>query len=278
MANGRALKMTGATLDKIFAWRELREEGFVMPSPHCHTFFELFYVESGACSFFIGNNVYDLHEGDFMLIPPQVFHYTRYPYGACRRCNVFFRAGDVGERVKEALPQGEKFFGQIRIFQVPEAYRGQIAELIAGMAREEKICDSLSGPILETLLQQLFLLCCRECTFLEDMPEDIHTTDREIVLAAQFRGQHYMDDISAADIAKAAGYSPNYLSRRFREAAGIGVHEYLMFIRLQRAALELVSTDDSVTEIALRCGFSDGNYFKDAFKKKYGVTPSKYRK
>ena len=278
MANGRALKMTGATLDKIFAWRELREEGFVMPSPHCHTFFELFYVESGACSFFIGNNVYDLHEGDFMLIPPQVFHYTRYPYGACRRCNVFFRAGDVGERVKEALPQGEKFFGQIRIFQVPEAYRGQIAELIAGMAREEKICDSLSEPILETLLQQLFLLCCRECTFLEDMPEDIHTTDREIVLAAQFIGQHYMDDISAADIAKAAGYSPNYLSRKFREAAGIGVHEYLMFIRLQRAALELVSTDDSVTEIALRCGFSDGNYFKDAFKKKYGVTPSKYRK
>ena len=278
MANGRTLKMTGATLDKIFAWRELREEGFVMPSPHCHTFFELFYVESGACSFFIGNNVYDLHEGDFMLIPPQVFHYTRYPYGACRRCNVFFRAGDVGERVKEALPQGEKFFGQIRIFQVSEAYRGQIAELIAGMAREEKICDSLSEPILETLLQQLFLLCCRECTFLEDMPEDIHTTDREIVLAAQFIGQHYMDDISAADIAKAAGYSPNYLSRRFREAAGIGVHEYLMFIRLQRAALELVSTDDSVTEIALRCGFSDGNYFKDAFKKKYGVTPSKYRK
>lgn len=278
MANGRALKMTSATLDKIFAWRELREEGFVMPSPHCHTFFELFYVESGACSFFIGNNVYDLHEGDFMLIPPQVFHYTRYPYGACRRCNVFFRAVDVGERVKEALPQGEKFFGQIRIFQVPEAYRGQIAELIAGMAREEKICDSLSEPILETLLQQLFLLCCRECTFLEDMPEDIHTTDREIVLAAQFMGQHYMDDISAADIAKAAGYSPNYLSRRFREAAGIGVHEYLMFIRLQRAALELVSTDDSVTEIALRCGFSDGNYFKDAFKKKYGVTPSKYRK
>lgn len=265
-------------LDRIHADSRLNKTGFVMAAPHCHTFFELFYVESGACSFFIGNNVYDLHEGDFMLIPPQVFHYTRYPYGACRRCNVFFRAGDVGERVKEALPQGEKFFGQIRIFQVPEAYRGQIAELIAGMAREEKICDSLSEPILETLLQQLFLLCCRECTFLEDMPEDIHTTDREIVLAAQFIGQHYMDDISAADIAKAAGYSPNYLSRRFREAAGIGVHEYLMFIRLQRAALELVSTDDSVTEIALRCGFSDGNYFKDAFKKKYGVTPSKYRK
>ena len=87
-----------------------------------------------------------------------------------------------------------------------------------------------------------------------------------------------MEPISAADIASAAGFSPNYLSKRFREAAGIGVHEYLMFVRLQHAALDLVSTGDSITEIALRSGFSDSNYFKDAFKKKYGVTPSAYRK
>ena len=58
----------------------------------------------------------------------------------------------------------------------------------------------------------------------------------------------------------------------------LGVHEYLMFVRLQHAALDLVSTGDSITEIALRSGFSDSNYFKDAFKKKYGVTPSAYRK
>ena len=51
-----------------------------------------------------------------------------------------------------------------------------------------------------------------------------------------------------------------------------------MFVRLQHAALDLVSTNDSITEIALRSGFSDSNYFKDAFKKKYGITPSAYRK
>ncbi|MDE5679282.1 MAG: helix-turn-helix transcriptional regulator [Lachnospiraceae bacterium] len=87
-----------------------------------------------------------------------------------------------------------------------------------------------------------------------------------------------MEYLTMADIAEAAGYSPNYLSRKFREAAGIGVHEYLVFIRLQHAALELITTDNSITEIALRCGFSDSNYFKDAFKKRYGVTPRAYRK
>ena len=74
------------------------------------------------------------------------------------------------------------------------------------------------------------------------------------------------------------GYSPNYLSRKFKEAVGVGVHEYIVFIRLQNAANELLSTKDTITEIALRCGFSDGNYFKDAFKKKYGLTPRDYRK
>lgn len=182
------------------------------------------------------------------------------------------------ECVKAALPGGGEFFKGIRIFQVPEAYRVQIAELLARMEREVKIDDGIAEHMLRAQLEELFLLCARECAFLQELPADIHTTDRQIVKAAQFIGRNYMDDISAADIAAAAGYSPNYLSRKFREAAGIGVHEYLTFIRLQRAALELVSTADSVTEIALRCGFSDGNYFKDAFKKKYGVTPSKYRK
>lgn len=79
-------------------------------------------------------------------------------------------------------------------------------------------------------------------------------------------------------MAAAVGFSPNYLSRRFRQATGIGLHEYIVFIRLHHAARQLVSTDDSVTDIALRCGFSDSNYFKDAFKKKYGVTPRAYRK
>ena len=265
-------------INKIFCWRETREKGFLMRAPHCHPYFELFYVESGACSFFIENNVYDLHEGDFLLIPPQVFHYTRYPFGTCRRCNIFFGENDMRECVKAALPGGGEFFKGIRIFQVPEAYRVQIAELLARMEREVKIDDGIAEHMLRAQLEELFLLCARECAFLQELPADIHTTDRQIVQAAQFIGRNYMDDISAADIAAAAGYSPNYLSRKFREAAGIGVHEYLTFIRLQRAALELVSTADSVTEIALRCGFSDGNYFKDAFKKKYGVTPSKYRK
>ena len=266
------------SIDRIYAWCELRPAGFVMKTPHCHSYFELFYVEAGSCSFFTGGNMYDLHAGDFLLIPPQAFHYTRYSFGACKRWNIFFRSGDIDDGVAAQLPRGGQFLQEVHIFRVSEAYRTQIEGILTQMVREVKIADDRSALIQHTLLNLLWLLCGRECDFLEELPENIHTTDRQIAVAAQYIAERYMDDITAADIARAAGYTPNYLSKKFRETAGLGVHEYLTFIRLQHAALELVSTNDSVTDIALRCGFSNGNYFKDAFKKKYGVTPREYRK
>lgn len=278
MKDSKKIRISEKEIDKIYAESEVKESGYVMPSHHCHPYFELFYIETGACRFFIENNMYDMHTGDFMLIPPQVFHYTRYLFGPCKRNIIFFRETDVEESVKQLLPQQAGFFSEMQFFQVPVTYQNQIATLLLDMVKEEKISDERSSLMLQMLLQTLFLLCSRECKFPQDIPANIHTTDRQIVQAAQFISGHYMEPITTADIAEAADYSPNYLSRKFREATGIGVHEYLVFIRLQHAALELIATDDSITEIALRCGFSDSNYFKDAFKKKYGVTPRAYRK
>ena len=92
-----------------------------------------------------------------------------------------------------------------------------------------------------------------------------------------YMNEHFRENIDAAAIATAAGFSPNYLSRKFRLETGVGVHAYLTTVRLKNAALELVSTDYSITEIAIHCGFSDGNYFKDVFKKQYSQTPRQYR-
>lgn len=278
MTYSRVARITNANIDRIYAETNTRPNGFSMLSPHCHPYCELFYVHNGSCRFFIDNNMYDLGTGDFLLIPTNVFHYTRYLSGDCKKSSLFFRKEDAAPSVCAALSEKDDFFGEMRLFQTPDSFREQIEELISKMVREEKICDRRTEPMLSALLQELLLLCARECDFPHDIPADIHTTDRQIVLAAQFISQRYADSITARDIAAAAGYSPNYLSRKFRESTGVGIHEYLTFIRLQKAAVELVSTKSSVTEIAQRCGFSDGNYFKDAFKKKYGVTPGEYRK
>ena len=271
-------KLENNSLRRVLVECQLREEGFVMSSHHCHSFFEIYYVDRGNCRFLVENNIYDLRQGDFLLIPPDVLHYTRYLDGPCRKYGIYFRSDDISPQVLTAMPGGSSFFQETRIFQLPDAHHYQAELLLDRMLTEEKIEDSRTEAMLYLQLQELLLFCSRNCSFLQDIPANIRTTDRQIVLAARYISDHYMEPISAADIASAAGFSPNYLSKRFREAAGIGVHEYLMFVRLQHAALDLVSTSDSITEIALRSGFSDSNYFKDAFKKKYGITLSAYRK
>ncbi len=271
-------KLENNSLRRVLVECQLREEGFVMSSHHCHSFFEIYYVDRGNCRFMVENNIYDLRKGDFLLIPPDVLHYTRYLDGPCKKYGIYFRSDDISPQVSAAMPGGSSFFQETRIFQLPDAHHYQAELLLDRMLTEEKIEDSRTEAMLYLQLQELLLFCSRNCSFLQDIPANIRTTDRQIVLAARYISDHYMEPISAADIASAAGFSPNYLSKRFREAAGIGVHEYLMFVRLQHAALDLVSTNDSITEIALRSGFSDSNYFKDAFKKKYGTTPSAYRK
>ena len=249
-----------------------------MGSHHCHPYYELSYIEHGSCRFFVEDMMYDLHDGDFLLIPPQMFHYTRYLFGPCLRCGIYFRLEDLDADLLSFLPGGPDFLAQLRVFQAPSACRREFAGLIGRMAAEEESFDARSPLMLKTQLWELLLLCTRVCVYLSESPASIHTTDRQVLQAARFINEHFRQQITAGDIAAAAGFSPNYLSRKFREAAGIGVHDYLVFIRLRNAAFELLTTDDSVTDIALRSGFSDSNYFKDVFKKKYGITPREYRK
>ncbi len=267
-----------APISRVHVDRREREAEYVMPSHHCHPYYELSYIERGACRFLVEDGMYDLSEGDFLLIPPQTIHYTRYLLGSCRRCGVYFRPEDLEAGLVSLLPGRQDFFAQMCILKTPPEARRRIEELIAAMAEEEDGVDESSPLLLHLQLQSLLLLCARSCTLEASAPTEVRTTDRQVLLAARFINEHFRQPITAADIAAAAGFSPNYLSRKFREAAGIGVHDYLVFVRLREAALELLTTDDRVTEIALRCGFSDSNYFKDSFKNKYGVTPRNYRK
>ena len=272
------IRTVSGEITRVHVDRKTREAGCVMRGHHYHPYYELAYIEHGSCRFFIEDTMFDLHDGDFLLIPPQVFHFTRYLFGSCLRCGIYFRAGDLESELISHFPDGADFLSQVRIFQVPTDARREIGRIIMRMAAEDRGFDERSPLMLRLQLQELLLLCSRVCLLLTETPASIHTTDRQVLLAARYINEHFRQQISAADIAAAAGFSPNYLSRKFREAAGIGVHDYLVFIRLRSAAFELISTSDSVTDIALRNGFSDSNYFKDVFKKKYGMTPREYRK
>ena len=264
--------------DGVHAETQPRDPSFVMQGHHCHSCYELFYVQSGECRFLIDDRIHDLRAGDFMLIPPMVLHYTRYVFGPCVRTVILFRREDMAADVLRAMPRAERFFSETSVFHVPGKDRAAAEACIARLTEEDRTADAFAPLLRRSLLQQLMLVCARVCEFRPGTASGIQTTDEEILKAARFISENYMRPITTGDVARAVGFSPNYLSRKFRASAGIGLHEYIVFVRLHHASQELIATADSITAIALRCGFSDGNYFKDSFKKKYGVTPREYRR
>ena len=72
--------------------------------------------------------------------------------------------------------------------------------------------------------------------------------------------------------------SPTYLSKKFRKVTGVTFKEYVNYIRIKQAVQALLTTDDSITKIAVDCGFNSSNYFKDIFRKINGVSPRAFRK
>ncbi|MDQ8186618.1 AraC family transcriptional regulator [Pelagicoccus sp. SDUM812002] len=86
------------------------------------------------------------------------------------------------------------------------------------------------------------------------------------------------DSISIVQIAEALSLSESHLRKRFKVLTGISLGSYLVHYKLNRAVKLLVHSDDSLTQIALDCGYESLAAFSRSFKKQLGSTPSSYRK
>lgn len=82
---------------------------------------------------------------------------------------------------------------------------------------------------------------------------------------------------SLASIAQRAGISRFHLHRHFRKAFTESPREFIERLRLEQAAAQLLTSRQSVCEIALEAGFSSHEVFVRAFRRKYGSTPARYR-
>jgi AraC family transcriptional regulator len=92
-----------------------------------------------------------------------------------------------------------------------------------------------------------------------------------------YAAAHLDQDVSLAALADQAGLSAFHLHRVFSAAAGETPKQFTLRLRLGRAAAMLLTSDDSVLDIALGCGFQSHEAFCRAFRKRFGMTPSDYR-
>ena len=109
-------------------------------------------------------------------------------------------------------------------------------------------------------------------------------TDHEEVVKAglvtqilQYINQHYQEEITLLQLSELTHFSTRQITRRFKQAVGISISEYVLSQRMNHARELLSTTGMRITDIALEVGFNNPSYFCEQFHKVMGCTPNQFR-
>lgn len=95
--------------------------------------------------------------------------------------------------------------------------------------------------------------------------------------ALAYMQQNYAERLSRERIAIEAGVSESYLTQVFQNELGVTPWTYLARYRIAKACTALLTSDDSITDIAISVGFDDPGYFSKVFRNEIGMSPREYR-
>ncbi len=91
-------------------------------------------------------------------------------------------------------------------------------------------------------------------------------------------GTHLAENIMQETLAGIAELSPDSFYRQFKKVIGVSPKDYIISERLRRARVMFVLTDLSVGEVSAAVGYDNQFYFSGLFSKRYGVSPTGYKK
>lgn len=101
--------------------------------------------------------------------------------------------------------------------------------------------------------------------------------DEAVSLAQQYLEENFQEKISVDDVADHVAVSRRSFERRFKQATGNTVLEYLQRIKIEAAKRSFESSRKNINEVMFDVGYTDTKAFRNVFKKITGLTPIEYR-
>lgn len=258
-------------IDRIIIDKGRRGDYSPLQPDHYHGFFEIFYLYTGKCRFLLKDSVHHLEKGDLVFIAPGELHHSMYlPAINCEILTLYFK--------KEHIHLADQLRLQSFMGSIPALYQEDFHHLLARMLSENSHIDEYSECFMTCYLQEVLLRLMRHSVMNEKDPDLLNARDADIMLATKYIYKNFQKPLTLEEVASVASLSPTYFSRKFKQTTGMGFKEYLNHVRLKHAQAALLTTNNTITDIALEYGFNDSNYFKDLFKKIYGKSPREFRR
>jgi AraC-like DNA-binding protein/mannose-6-phosphate isomerase-like protein (cupin superfamily) len=250
---------------------------------HWHDYMEIIYIKKGHGYVTVDLKQYKVSGSTIVLIlPGQLHSIEQYDDLSMEYENIFFNVNMFFTRTEDTTVTDflrPLLNGKVSVPTVFTSISDHYDAISACIDACDEICktkpEGYDLYIKGKLFEFFYVLSnrCREV-------KTTHTTKSldKMKIIMKHVENHYMEKITIADIAEVAGFSESHFMRYFKETMGVSFVDYLRRYRLTMATRLLLASDASILSISEEVGFDNLSYFNRAFKKEYGMTPSRYRK
>ncbi len=251
---------------------------------HWHGELEVDLLTEGAAQFQIDGKTFRLRKGDAVLVGPNVLHTARAEETGQKTAHVavlfspeFLAPADSDIYREEILPHLEE--GGIRGSFLSEKipWQREIIRLVRESVFRYEHMRPGGRLEIHTNFCTIWQILTRELEQEKNKDVSFIMQERTRKMLDYIR-THYGEAITVEKLADAAQISRSECFRCFQRLVGQKPLAYINSYRLAQAARLLRTTDLSVCEVGIRCGFNYQSYFGKMFRRFYGQTPFDYRK
>lgn len=234
---------------------------------HCHDRCEIYVNLSGDVSFMVEDTLYPVSYGEAIVTRPWEHHHCVYLSDRPHAHYWFLFSAEGSEAL---YPH---YFDRLPGERNRISPRGENKEHLVALCRSlyENQTEELKACADFFALQSLLA----ESAGKTDKPRKGAPAELEAMLEC-IRGSFPVMP-TVEKLASVGHVSVSTGERLFRQHIGMTPMQYMKEKRLEKA-MELLAHGMNVTETAMECGFCDSSYFILQFRKRYGITPSVYRK
>lgn len=251
-------------------------------SPHWHTAVEIIMPTSNFYTVVIGRTTYHLQERDILVIPPGELHEVLAPTDGLRRILMFDYSLINGLK---GITNTFTVLNQPRLItkQNDPKTNNELTKLYDEITDEYNSNYTLKEAAIYSLIIKMFVILGRKYMNAEHIFPDVKLNKQKgyiekFNMIFDYINENYMDEISLDTIADVAGFSKFHFSRLFKQFTDMSFYDYLNQRRVKEAEKLLLNPNLSITEVAMRSGFSSISTFNRVFKNFKECTPTEFKK
>ena len=212
---------------------------------------------------------YTLNPGDFFFIDCNILQEYMADGDMWENCWISFW-GQNSRSFYEAFR--ELAGGVVANPEYAKEFRGMVSRILELKSHNDMNFDPRVSAIIYKMLVDIMILLKNK-----NSNSDGEKRNANISAAIKYINTHYQKDIQLDDIADHIFINKFHLIRIFKAATGYSPYEYLLNLRIDKSKEYLLYTNEKIEDIALRVGFTNTSCFINAFKRREGKTPLKYR-